>query len=514
MSGNTGRKIYNTLVEIDANTGVATGNTKPNTVGDPDYVPPVVDTTTCPTIPDVIPAIDRVKINFNNKSSQFLNLTNFLVLPQNQVLPIVEYYNAAYTASPGALKVGTLVEQKDDLFKLSFTAFAFSLHIPIRVTIKYITDSGTTTVKQFDIHEGDAVTQINISSPRLSGVHDNIIEISFTDNPPAPNILPVANAGIDQVKTLPTNTAILNGNLSTDSDGFLVGYEWTKVSGPTFTIVNPNAVQAQLSNLVAGVYVFQLKVTDNRGGTAVDTMTITVNPDPTPLPDAAILILVDANNGGGSQITQVNITNVLTGVATDKLTTPVTIAAGSTLKTCPSGRYDVKVTVVLPANSLTVGDNTISTSHNGVYTFNNILIDWSVNGGIIINLSSIASITPLLYAKLLVENSVTTSQPLLPNNRLDQTKADINIRSFSDFAGTTPQPNGLRYRYKVTKTNVLTSTDTVYIKEVVFDNIISVMKVDEEVMYKMFDNTISTTVPVTHFTYAYALLGAYGYLLI
>ena len=48
----------------------------------------------------------------------------------------------------------------------------------------------------------------------------------------AVNISPVADAGLDKVITLPTNTVTLSGSGS-DVDGTVVGYTWTKVSGPS-----------------------------------------------------------------------------------------------------------------------------------------------------------------------------------------------------------------------------------------------------------------------------------------
>jgi hypothetical protein len=45
---NTGMKAYATLEQYSVTTGLATGITKPNDPGDPDYVPPVEDLTTCP----------------------------------------------------------------------------------------------------------------------------------------------------------------------------------------------------------------------------------------------------------------------------------------------------------------------------------------------------------------------------------------------------------------------------------------------------------------------------------
>jgi hypothetical protein len=52
-----------------------------------------------------------------------------------------------------------------------------------------------------------------------------------------------------------------------------VSYQWIKISGPSsFTITNANAVQTQVTNLVEGVYQFELKVTDIAGLFAKDTV--------------------------------------------------------------------------------------------------------------------------------------------------------------------------------------------------------------------------------------------------
>ena len=85
----------------------------------------------------------------------------------------------------------------------------------------------------------------------------------IVNDPSIPNRPPVANAGADQTITLPTNTITLNGNGSTDPDNNITSYAWTKISGPSsFNIANASAVQTQVTNLVAGVYQFELKVTD------------------------------------------------------------------------------------------------------------------------------------------------------------------------------------------------------------------------------------------------------------
>ncbi|MDQ6843545.1 MAG: PKD domain-containing protein, partial [Bacteroidota bacterium] len=63
-----------------------------------------------------------------------------------------------------------------------------------------------------------------------------------------------------------------------DIDGTVTGYRWTKISGPaTFNIVNSVSPITDISGLVAGVYNFELNVTDNNGAIGKDTIQVTVN---------------------------------------------------------------------------------------------------------------------------------------------------------------------------------------------------------------------------------------------
>ena len=77
---------------------------------------------------------------------------------------------------------------------------------------------------------------------------------------------PVANAGPDQSFTLPKDTVNLDGSGSTDPDNNIIGYSWSRISGPTsVNIKNLNAIQTQVFLLVEGIYSFELKVTDSGG---------------------------------------------------------------------------------------------------------------------------------------------------------------------------------------------------------------------------------------------------------
>jgi hypothetical protein len=91
---------------------------------------------------------------------------------------------------------------------------------------------------------------------------------------------PVANAGADQKITLPKDSVVLNGSASVDPDGKINGWAWTKISGPaSSTITNAAMAITVVKNLTAGIYQFELKVTDDKGMSSKDTVqVILVNP--------------------------------------------------------------------------------------------------------------------------------------------------------------------------------------------------------------------------------------------
>src|SRR5678815_2944581 len=91
------------------------------------------------------------------------------------------------------------------------------------------------------------------------------------------NKSPVAIAGPDQVITLPTDSISLDGSASSDPDGTISEWLWTKISGSaSFNIANSNAIQTQVINLIEGIYRFELKVIDAGGLFSKDTVQVTV----------------------------------------------------------------------------------------------------------------------------------------------------------------------------------------------------------------------------------------------
>src|SRR6476661_4422395 len=146
-------------------------------------------------------------------------------------------------------------------------------------------------------------------------------EECLSTNQPPTNHPPVANAGNDTTIMLPGNTVNLNGSLSFDPDSNITGYLWTKISGPSsFNITDTHAVQTPVINLVQGVYLFELKVTDADGLFDRDTIQVTVVNKPPACTNCKIVFVSDRDgnaeiyscNGDGS-----NIRRLTNNAATD-----------------------------------------------------------------------------------------------------------------------------------------------------------------------------------------------------
>jgi len=87
---------------------------------------------------------------------------------------------------------------------------------------------------------------------------------------------PSVNAGSDISLNLPVNSTNLNGS-GNSVKGSITNYLWAKKSGPgAFTLTNQNQANATITDLVEGIYIFELTVTDNLGQTATDEVKVTV----------------------------------------------------------------------------------------------------------------------------------------------------------------------------------------------------------------------------------------------
>ncbi len=170
---------------------------------------------------------------------------------------------------------------------------------------------------------------------------------------------PIALAGPDQVITLPTDSVLLNGTNSSDPDGTISSFIWTRISGPaSLNIHSPASSKTSVKNLVPGVYQFELKVTDNGGLSAKDTLQVTVidpgSPNRPPVANAGIdqTITLPVNSGilDGSASTDPD--NNITAYAWKKISgpTPFNITNSNVSQTQATGliegvyEFELKVT--------------------------------------------------------------------------------------------------------------------------------------------------------------------------
>ncbi|MBL7724750.1 MAG: tandem-95 repeat protein, partial [Chitinophagaceae bacterium] len=268
----------------------------------------------------------------------------------------------------------------------------------------------------------------------------------------APNVPPVANAGIDQSITLPTNNTTLDGSASNDPDGTIATYAWVKISGPAAgTITSPASATTSVTSLVQGVYQFELTVTDNNGATNKDTMQVTVNPAPNVPPvanagiDQSITLPTSnttldgsvSNDPDGTIVTYAwnkisgpaagaitnfasittSITSLVQGVyqfeltvtdnngATDKDTVQVTVNAAPNVP--PVANAGIDQTVTLPTDNTTL-DGSASTDANGtIAAYAWTKISGPVAGTITNAASVTTSVTGLVQGTYQFELTVT-----------------------------------------------------------------------------------------------------------
>nr|WP_246476118.1 choice-of-anchor D domain-containing protein [Roseibium litorale] len=161
--------------------------------------------------------------------------------------------------------------------------------------------------------------------------------VTITINPPA-NAAPVADAGTDQAVTSGTQVT-LDGSGSSDSDGTIASYAWTRTGGTgtagnavlsSASAASPTFTDSSLtSNDTAVTHIFSLVVTDDDGAASTaDTVTITINPPASLAPEIAVSASIGGavtdggTNAQGTQTagTAVTVTYTVTNSGTGALT--------------------------------------------------------------------------------------------------------------------------------------------------------------------------------------------------
>ena len=230
--------------------------------------------------------------------------------------------------------------------------------------------SNTTTSKlwAYNLVEGVYSFRLTVTDNiGASSSDDMILTVqSSSTGTTFPNVSPVAKAGNDKTITLPTKAITIIGE-GVDSDGIIASYNWTKVSGPSATLSNATTPKLFASNLVEGTYSFRLTVTDDKGATGVDEMTLVVAPQPVVV--ANILPTVTA--GPDKTITLPTKAITIVGTASDTdgtiasyLWTQISGPVAPMSNTTTSKLWAYNLVVGTYVFRLTVKDNSGGTSYD------------------------------------------------------------------------------------------------------------------------------------------------------
>ncbi len=262
---------------------------------------------------------------------------NLLVKPNNTSI-----YDNPYTNIDGNTNVDTLNNVKVPVIANAFFVNAGANNFHLKANSPAI-DKGLNALSYGITNDNDG-----LSRPQGKAFDAGAYEYNF--GTPPPNIPPVANAGADKTITLPTSNVSLNGS-GTDADGTISSYLWTKISGPASAVIsNTTSANTTVTSLSQGIYLFELKVTDNKGAAARDTMQVTVNKAAN-IPPVA--------NAGADKIITLPTSNIsLSGSGTDADGT-----ISSYLWTKISGPSGAKFSNANSANT------TVTSLSQGIYLF-------------------------------------------------------------------------------------------------------------------------------------------------
>lgn len=223
--------------------------------------------------------------------------------------PAKEYGNIQYISGKYGVKVWTICGTRDAFYNAVSLPYVNIINTATPAPLVPAVATGIAGYGH-DTALWNKVTDVSWRSNTFNlNIYEWMLQYQRAASDRSVNKAPAANAGADKTITLPVNKITLSGS-GTDADGTITAYLWTKVGGPgQFTITSPTLAQTTVTNLIAGTYRFELKVTDNSGATAKDTASVIVLPKPNIPP------VVSAGSDQTLKL-PVNSTTV-TGTATD-----------------------------------------------------------------------------------------------------------------------------------------------------------------------------------------------------
>jgi hypothetical protein len=118
---------------------------------------------------------------------------------------------------------------------------------------------------------GVLVFSLVVNDGKIDSLPDSV---TITVN--QPNSVPIANAG-SGFTGLVGQTGTLDGSASYDPDGNPLSFAWSQTGGPSVVLSNPSSAKPSFIPMVAGIYTFQLIVSDGQVQSLPAFVQITIN---------------------------------------------------------------------------------------------------------------------------------------------------------------------------------------------------------------------------------------------
>ncbi|WP_153798405.1 PKD domain-containing protein [Foetidibacter luteolus] len=315
--------------------------------------------------------------------------------------------------------------------------------------------SGATSssLKVSKLSAGSYTFQLTVTDDKgASGTATKSVTVTASQN----NAPKAVINGVNSI-TLPTDSIEFDGGASYDTDGSIKTYRWDRVSGPAnHTVKGSGISKFKITYLSEGSYVYQLKVTDDKGAMDSTTISFVVNAKPINVaPKAvvngpsAITLPTDSIQFDGSS--SYDVDGTVSAYRWDKVSGP----SGQIVKGSNISKY--KITNLKAGNhvyKLKVTDN------NGLT--DSTIFSFTVNEAAAATSSAVSASNDLPTAIVKGAKNITLPENSLTLDGSSSTDADGSIKSYywmfisgpGGYAYTNP------YSSKITISNLAPGTRT------------------------------------------------------
>lgn len=209
----------------------------------------------------------RVTVKDDDGASKYDDVKVTVSSTSSNKLPVVSAGSDKSTSNTGFTIVGSASDSDGYIASYKWT----------KVSGPSISMSNATTAKLWvsSLVSGTYYFRLTVTDNKGGQKYDDmkLVVSNSSSSSTISNKAPVVSAGSDKSTS---NSGFTVVGSASDTDGQIVSYKWTKVSGPSASMSNTTSTKLWASNLTRGTYYFRLTVKDNDGATKYDDMKLTV----------------------------------------------------------------------------------------------------------------------------------------------------------------------------------------------------------------------------------------------